>query len=208
MDIKEKLKKRDEFLKTIYKKAYEELRNAPTQTYFKMPYIGVQVNQKDEKLDKSEISGYLLGESIGIDRKTTQEFVEFFVKKKPKLLQGLSGNQLFAITQEGIEYVENLERMSNTPILSQVNVVNSTGTQIQQNTNNSNQSLDIDIFISAIKDEISQEDFNELSEIIKSKESGSTKKNKIIQKTKDFGENVASNIIASLLTNPNIWGLF
>ena len=48
----------------------------------------------------------------------------------------------------------------------------------------------------------------ELIELLKSQETKSQKKNKITEKLISFGSDVTSNILANILTNPNIWNQF
>lgn len=69
-----------------------------------------------------------------------------------------------------------------------------------------NQTVSISILISAVKDELNKSQFDELNEILESNESKSHKRNKIVEKLKNLGSDVVTNIVANLLTNPNIWG--
>ena len=79
-------------------------------------------------------------------------------------------------------------------------------------TNNQSvsQQLTLNIFLDAVKDELSGKDFKALKEIMKDyeKEPDETK-NKLIEKIKGFGGDVLSNIVANILTNPTIYsGIF
>lgn len=76
-----------------------------------------------------------------------------------------------------------------------------------QQEQNQTQSLAINLFLEAIKDDLTGRQVKELKEVIA--ESGSDKekaRNGIIAKLKSFGDNVAANIVANILTNPVIWG--
>ena len=64
----------------------------------------------------------------------------------------------------------------------------------------------IDLLISALEDELTGAQSKEVKEIMKLKESTEQKKIKIFNKIKGFGGDVASNILATILTNPKIWG--
>lgn len=80
---------------------------------------------------------------------------------------------------------------------------------INTNINNSNrqsQSQSIDIFTEAIKDDLTGSQIKELKEVVE-QENGDLKKArpKLIEKLMYFGKDVASNIVANLLTNPSIW---
>jgi len=69
-----------------------------------------------------------------------------------------------------------------------------------------NQNININLLVSALEEELKVSQIKELKEIMNSQETNPHKKNKIIEKLKNFGENVASNILANILINPNIWG--
>lgn len=87
------------------------------------------------------------------------------------------------------------------------------GVNISANINNTNsqsqsqeQSLAINLFLEAIKDDLTGRQVKELKEIIA--ESGGDKekaRNSIIANLKSFGSDVASNIVANIITNPLIW---
>lgn len=87
------------------------------------------------------------------------------------------------------------------------------GVNITANINNTNsqsqsqeQSLTINLFLEAIKDDLTGRQIKELKKIIK--ESGDDKekaRNGIIDKLKSFGSDVVSNIVANIITNPTIW---
>ena len=72
-------------------------------------------------------------------------------------------------------------------------------------TQNQNQTVNINLLVSALENELTVSQFREVNEIINSNETTPQKKNKIIDKLKSFGSDVASNIVANILTNPNIW---
>lgn len=78
------------------------------------------------------------------------------------------------------------------------------------NTNNQSQSQEqscaINMFLEAIKDDLTGKQIKELKKVVD--ESGDDKekaKNGIISKLKSFGSDVASNIVANIITNPMIW---
>jgi hypothetical protein len=73
-------------------------------------------------------------------------------------------------------------------------------------TQNQNQTVNITLLISALEDELTVSQLREVNELMKTEEPKSEKKRKIIDKIKSFGGDVASNILANILTNPNIWG--
>lgn len=71
------------------------------------------------------------------------------------------------------------------------------------------QSVAIDIFLESIKDEIPGKHFKELKAIAAEENDPVKAKSKILDTIKSFGEDVLSNIVANIITNPTIWsGLF
>ena len=97
---------------------------------------------------------------------------------------------------------QNSEKQTGNGVNITTNVSN-TNTQSQ----NQEQSLAIDIFLEAIKDDLTGKQIKELKEILA--ESGNDEgkaRNGIIEKLKSFGSDVAANIVANILTNPIIGG--
>ena len=86
---------------------------------------------------------------------------------------------------------------------------NSIHVNVNQSQNQSQeQSLAIDIFIEAIKDELTGKQQKEIKAIIENESDPVQAKNRLIDKIKSFGSDVASNVIANIITNPAIWGNF
>jgi hypothetical protein len=85
---------------------------------------------------------------------------------------------------------------------------NDSGINISLNQNQTqNQSVSINIIWESIKDELTGKQAKEIEEIINSDEDTEEKKSKIIDRIKNFGIDVASNIVAGILTNPSIFGI-
>ena len=79
------------------------------------------------------------------------------------------------------------------------------------NTNNQSQSqeqsLAVQLFIEAIKDDFTGRQIKELKSVVAEADNDLQKaRPSIIAKLKEFGADVASNIVANLLTSPMIWG--
>ena len=79
------------------------------------------------------------------------------------------------------------------------------------NTNNQSQSqeqsLAVELFIEAIKDDLTGRQIKELKTVVKDADNDLQKaRTSILAKIKEFGTDVASNIVANILTNPIIWG--
>jgi hypothetical protein len=83
------------------------------------------------------------------------------------------------------------------------------GIIINNNINQSqNQTQEImyKIFVECIKDELTGKQLKEIEKIIEEyRETPEIAKLTIIDKLKSFGENVLSNILANIITNPNIY---
>ena len=69
------------------------------------------------------------------------------------------------------------------------------------------QSLAVELFIEAIKDDLTGRQIKELKSVVTEADNDLQKARPgILTKLKEFGADVASNIVANLLTNPMIWG--
>lgn len=117
----------------------------------------------------------------------------------PKYLQDMIG-----VLKACVEMPPVVEEKAAEPPLSPSPVtINVNQTQTQS------QSVAIDIFLESIKDEITGKYFKELKAIAAEENDPVKAKSKILDKVKSFGEDVLSNIVANIITNPTIWsGLF
>ena len=80
--------------------------------------------------------------------------------------------------------------------------INNTNTQTQQQS----QQQSIKILVKALEDQLSVTQLKEIKQIVVEEKGDLEKaKPKLIEKIKSFGENVASNILANIITNPAIW---
>lgn len=69
------------------------------------------------------------------------------------------------------------------------------------------QSLAVELFIEAIKDDLTGRQIKELKSVVAEVDNDLQKaRSGILAKLKEFGADVVSNIVANLLTNPMIWG--
>lgn len=74
------------------------------------------------------------------------------------------------------------------------------------NNQSNSQKITFNVFIEAIKDELTGKQIKEIQEIIKTNEHTPTEtRGKIIDKIKSFGSDTLSNIIANIITNPSIY---
>lgn len=79
------------------------------------------------------------------------------------------------------------------------------------NTNNQSQtqeqSLAVELFVEAIKDDLTGRQLKELKAVVAEADNDLQKARPgILAKLVEFGSDVASNIVANILTNPKIWG--
>lgn len=87
-----------------------------------------------------------------------------------------------------------------------INVVTTINNSNSQ-TQNQEQTLAMKLFIEAIKDDLTGRQIKELKAVVADADNDLQKARPgILAKLKEFGADVASNIVANLLTNPMIWG--
>ena len=81
--------------------------------------------------------------------------------------------------------------------------INNTNSQSQSQE----QSLAVELFIEAIKDDLTGRQIKELKSVVAEADNDLQKARPgVLAKLNEFGTDVASNIVANLLTNPMIWG--
>lgn len=84
-----------------------------------------------------------------------------------------------------------------------VTTINNTNRQSQTQE----QSLAVQLFIEAIKDDLTGRQIKELKAVVAEADNDLQKsRSGILAKLAEFGSDVASNIVANILTNPMIWG--
>ena len=84
-----------------------------------------------------------------------------------------------------------------------ITTINNSNSQSQSQE----QSLAVELFIDAIKDDLTGRQIKELKSVVAEADNDLQKARPgIIAKLKEFGADVASNIVANILTNPMIWG--
>lgn len=75
----------------------------------------------------------------------------------------------------------------------------------QNQSQTQEQSQAVNIFLEAIKDEITGKQLKELKSIAQEEPNPEKAKSKILDKIKSWGESIAASIVANIITNPNIW---
>ena len=84
-----------------------------------------------------------------------------------------------------------------------ITTINNSNSQFQSQE----QSMAVELFIEAIKDDLTGRQIKELKSVVAEADNDLQKaRPSIIAKLKEFGADVASNIVANILTNPMIWG--
>lgn len=78
--------------------------------------------------------------------------------------------------------------------------------QSQNQTQNQEQKQVVEIFLEAIKDELTGKQFKELKEIVKQEPNPEKAKTKVLDKIKSWSGDVLANVVANIVTNPTIWG--
>ncbi|WP_320053321.1 hypothetical protein [uncultured Acetobacteroides sp.] len=120
-------------------------------------------------------------------------------------LRALGGNYNNNINQcklQGKEVLEATITELETFGLPETKKKNSSGIEINLTQN---QTVNVNLILSAIKDELTKSQWVEIEKLLKADEAKSTKHKKIIEIISGFGADVASNILANILTNPNLW---
>ncbi len=103
-----------------------------------------------------------------------------------------------------------IKDLENFGIVKFSSETNKTGVNINVNQNNhQNQSttisIQLDFLVEILKDELKGVQIKELKSILESSVSSEEKKKSFVDKIKSFGSDVASNILANLLTNPQVY---
>lgn len=83
--------------------------------------------------------------------------------------------------------------------------VNTTVTQSQEQKQNQQQEVIVKILLEAAKDELTGKQRKELLAIAEETKDPQIAHKRILAKLKEFGEDVAANIVANIMTNPQIW---
>ena len=111
--------------------------------------------------------------------------------------------KLLAILEAFEKYPQVIE---NNKVSNQNGSINIHNNISNTNTQNQSQQQGIEIFIKSLEDELSVSQLKELKQVVKEEEGDLEKaKTKLIDKIRSFGKDVASNILANIITNPAIW---
>jgi hypothetical protein len=118
------------------------------------------------------------------------------VAKIRTLTHSLIDNILFEINQMG------LPSKADKIMDKSINIQNHLS---QKQDQTQTQTTNFSVVLETLKDTLTGKQYKEIVEIAEAEQDHEKAKPKIITKLLSFGENVCSNIIANLVTNPAIW---
>lgn len=131
------------------------------------------------------------------------ETYDKFIQKGQTILGG--GNNSEACKKQASEvikgFIDDLTSFG-MPAERKHEISNGINISISQNQN---QTIKLKLIYDSIKDELTGKQLKEIDDVLKETGTSETKKTKLITKLKSFGADVASNIIANILTNPNLF---
>ena len=134
---------------------------------------------------------------------TGDSYIDDFKETCDKKITPNQQNKLLAILEAFEKYPQVIER---SKMLNQSANINIHSNISNTNTQNQSQSQEIKILLNCLEDELSVKQLKELKQVVDEEKGDLEKaKPKVIDKIKSFGENVASNILANIITNPAIW---
>lgn len=111
-------------------------------------------------------------------------------------------NKLLAILEAFKKYPQIIESKKVTNRGSNINISNNIS---NTNTQSQSQQQGIEILIKSLEDELSVSQLKALKQIVEKEGDFEKAKPELIDKIKSFGKDVASNILANIITNPAIW---
>ena len=134
---------------------------------------------------------------------TGDSYIDDFKETCDKKITPNQQNKLLAILEAFEKYPQVIER---SKMLNQSANINIHSNISNTNSQNQSQSQEIKILLNCLEDELSVKQLKELKQVVDEEKGDLEKaKPKVIDKIKSFGENVASNILANIITNPAIW---
>lgn len=178
-------------------KAIDEARMLPSTTYDAVSDFNTWRRKTIATLHRVVPDNKTIFKDMAGTKIYSGAFVERGIKIAIELLSSLIEN----IKQFGLEQPAKLATESGNGI--NINLHQTQATHI---------SINIEFVIDAIKDELKGTQVKELKEILASDAEPETKKKSFVEKIKSFGSDVASNILANIVTNPSVYekmgGLF
>lgn len=152
----------------------------------------------------------LLERIFGKDNRKIAQIEKIKLNRHDVRNTGVEAYNISSIKNEGTEILTaaiiELETLGLPPESDEKNDNRINLTIIQNQEQEQNQRIKLNIIIDAFQEELTGKQLKELQEIIDSESDNKTKKLNIIEKLKTFGSDILTNIVASILTNPNIYG--
>lgn len=134
---------------------------------------------------------------------TGDRYIEDFNETCDKKITPNQQNKLLAILEAFEKYPQVIK---NNKVLKQSANINIHSNISNTNTQSQSQNQEIKILLKSLEDELSVSQLKELKQVVEEENGDLEKaKPKLMDKIKSFGVNVASNIIANIITNPTIW---
>jgi Fe2+ transport system protein B len=152
----------------------------------------------------------LLERIFGKDNRKIAQIEKIKLNRHDVRNTGVEAYNISSIKNEGTEILTaaiiELETLGLPPESDEKNDNKINLTIIQNQEQEQTQRIKLNIIIDAFQEELTGKQLKELQEIIDSESDNKTKKLNIIEKLKTFGSDILTNIVASILTNPNIYG--
>ncbi len=134
---------------------------------------------------------------------TGDSYIDDFKETCDKKITPNQQNKLLAILEAFEKYPQVIK---NNKVLKQSANINIHSNISSTNTQSQSQNQEIKILLKSLEDELSVSQLKELKQVVEEENGDLEKaKPKLMDKIKSFGVNVASNIIANIITNPTIW---
>ena len=113
-----------------------------------------------------------------------------------------------AFISEMKEIIKNIDAVGLPEKKKSSSSISVTNNLTQSQQQEQSQQLVVEIFMEAIKDELTGKQQKEIKAIFEEEKDIEKAKPKLMDKLKGFGENVLSNIVANIITNPKAWEEF
>lgn len=112
-----------------------------------------------------------------------------------------------AIFDDILGLLESCKAIPALPINESISKIDkSINVNVNQSQNQTQEQTQvIEIFLEAVKDELTGKQFKELKDIAKEEPNPEKAKSKILDKIKSWDESISASIVANIITNPNIW---
>lgn len=156
---------------------------------------------------KGDISVQSTKDTSKAESKAIEKLLVFDVVSQNKHKIKLTSNG-YRFIDELINSAKSLEEFNFTePSSTNINTFNNSMIgQFNQNTKNSIlENMNVKLVVDSLEKHLSKEQMSDIQSIIEAYKTPAEQKTKVIEKLKTFGLDVVSNVVASILTNPNLY---